>query len=72
MPFVISYPKKIAKSKRLNDLILNIDIPSLLLDYAGIKSPDSFKGKSFKNALEDSKNLNLENISITGIGNTVQ
>ena len=55
MPFVISYPKKIAKSKRLDDLILNIDIPSLLLDYAGIKSPDSFKGKSFKNALEDSK-----------------
>ncbi|MFL2619879.1 MAG: sulfatase [Flavobacteriaceae bacterium] len=55
MPFVISYPKKIAKLKRLDDLILNIDIPSLLLDYAGIKSPDSFKGKSFKNALEDSK-----------------
>ena len=55
MPFVISYPKKIAKSTRLDDLILNIDIPSLLLDYAGIKSPDSFEGKSFKNALEDSK-----------------
>ena len=55
MPFVISYPKKIPKSKRIDDLILNLDIPSLILDYAGISSPESFQGKSFKSAL-DSKN----------------
>ena len=52
MPFVISYPRSIPKSKRIDDLILNIDIPSLLLDYAGITSPNSFQGKSFKNAIE--------------------
>ena len=39
MPFVISYPNKILKSQRIDDLILNLDIPSLFLDYAGIKSP---------------------------------
>ena len=52
MPFVISYPKSIPKSKRIDDLILNIDIPSLLLDYAGIPSPKSFQGISFKKAIE--------------------
>jgi arylsulfatase A-like enzyme len=52
MPFVISYPRSIPKSKRIDNLILNIDIPSLLLDYAGITSPNSFQGKSFKNAIE--------------------
>ena len=52
MPFVISYPRSIPKSKRIDDLILNIDIPSLILDYAGISSPNSFQGKSFKNAIE--------------------
>ena len=41
MPFVISYPRSIPKSKRIDDLILNIDIPSLILDYAGISSPKS-------------------------------
>ena len=52
MPFVISYPRAIPKSKRIDDLILNIDIPSLILDYAGISSPKSFQGKSFRNAIE--------------------
>ena len=61
MPFVISYPRSIPKSKRIDDLILNIDIPSLLLDYAGISSPNSFQGKSFKNAIE-SKNISIKRI----------
>ena len=57
MPFVISYPNELPKEKRIDDLILNIDIPSLLLDFAGISQPDSFQGYSFKNNLlnEDKK-----------------
>lgn len=51
MPFVISYPKLFRQNKRLNDLILNIDIPSLFLDLAKIEEPKSFQGKSFKNNL---------------------
>ena len=54
MPFVIRYPKEIPGDKRINDIILNIDFPSLLLDYAGIPQPESFQGRSFR------KNLKLE------------
>ena len=56
MPFVISYPNEILKSRRIDDLILNLDIPSLFLDYAGIKPPKSFQGKSFRKSLESKNN----------------
>ena len=56
MPFVISYPNQILKSRRIDDLILNLDIPSLFLDYAGIKPPKSFQGKSFRKSLESKNN----------------
>ena len=64
MPFVISYPNELPKEKRIDDLILNIDIPSLLLDFAGISQPDSFQGYSFKNNLlnEDKKSRDYETI----------
>ena len=54
MPFVIRYPKEIPAGKRIKDIILNIDFPSLLLDYANIPQPDGFQGKSFR------KNLLME------------
>ena len=51
MPFVIKYSKEIPANKRINDIILNVDFPSLLLDYAGVSQPDSFQGKSFRSNL---------------------
>ncbi len=54
MPFVIRYPKEIPAGIRVKDIILNIDFPSLLLDYAGIPQPEGFQGKSFR------KNLLME------------
>ena len=51
IPFVIKYPKEIPAGKRIDDIILNIDFPSLLLDYAAISQPDSFQGKSFRQNL---------------------
>ena len=48
MPFVISYPKKIPKSKRIDDLILNLDIPSLILDYVAFHLINHFKEKALK------------------------
>ena len=54
MPFVIRYPKEIPAGKRIDDIILNIDFPSLLLDYAGIPKPKEFQGESFR------KNLIME------------
>lgn len=48
MPFVICYPKELAKGKRIDDIILNIDFTSLLLDYADVKQPSRMQGKSFR------------------------
>jgi arylsulfatase A-like enzyme len=52
MPFVISYPKELQKGLRIDDIILNIDFPSLLLDYAGVTTPASMQGKSFRKNLQ--------------------
>ncbi len=54
MPFVIRYPKKIKGGQRLDDIILNIDFPALLADYAGIQKPDYMQGRSFRKNLEGS------------------
>jgi arylsulfatase A-like enzyme len=52
MPFVISYPKELKAGRRIDDIILNIDFPSLFLDYAGIKQPASMQGRSFRENLK--------------------
>jgi arylsulfatase A-like enzyme len=52
MPFVISYPKDFKGGKRIDDIILNIDFPALIADYAGIKRPEYMQGKSFRNILK--------------------
>ncbi len=48
MPFVISYPNEIEGNQRIDDIILNIDFPSLFLDYAGIEQAESMQGSSFR------------------------
>ena len=48
MPFVISYPKEFKSGRRIDDIILNIDFPSLFLDFAGIKQPAGMQGRSFR------------------------
>ncbi|WP_298287460.1 sulfatase [Lutibacter sp.] len=52
MPFVIRYPKELKGGKRIDDLILNIDFPALMADYAGVKIPASIQGKSFRENLK--------------------
>jgi len=51
MPFVIRYTKEITPSSRNEDIILNIDFPSLFLDYAGIKESYFHVGRSFRDNL---------------------
>ena len=51
MPFIIRYPKEIEAGTRIDDLIMNIDFPALLADYAGIEKPDFIEGKSFRKNL---------------------
>ncbi|WP_289053760.1 sulfatase family protein [Carboxylicivirga marina] len=52
MPFVIKYPQEIEGGKRIQDIILNIDFAALFADYAGVKSVESFQGKSFRDNLK--------------------
>ena len=51
MPFVISYPKEIKSGTKNKDIILNVDFPSLFLDYAGLKQPAKMQGRSFRDNL---------------------
>ncbi|MEZ4809196.1 MAG: sulfatase [Allomuricauda sp.] len=51
MPFVIRYPKEIKGGQRIDDIILNIDFPALLADYAGIERPAYMQGRSFRGTL---------------------
>ncbi|MBX2876083.1 MAG: sulfatase [Saprospiraceae bacterium] len=51
MPFVVRYPKEIAAGARNNDMILNLDFPSLFADYAQAQLPHSFQGRSFRENL---------------------
>lgn len=53
MPFVIRYPKDLPQGKRNKNLMMNIDIPSLLLEYAQISIPQEMQGKSFRQQLKD-------------------
>ena len=55
MPFVIRYPKEIKGGGVLDDMLLNTDFASLFADYAGVTLPDTFKGKSFRNQLSNTK-----------------
>lgn len=52
MPFVIRYPREIKGGQRLDDIILNIDFPALLADYAGIERPSYMQGQSFRENLK--------------------
>jgi arylsulfatase A-like enzyme len=55
MPFVIRYPKDLPQGTRNESLLMNIDIPALLLDYAQVKRPEQMQGESFRSLLKDDK-----------------
>ncbi len=48
MPFLIRYPASIKAGRRTDAIIENVDYGPTMLDFAGIKIPDSVQGKSFK------------------------
>lgn len=53
MPFIVRYPKSIPGGKRSDAIVENVDYPALMLDFAGIKTPDSMQGRSFKEICEN-------------------
>lgn len=52
MPFIIRYPAEIEAGLTNHDMILNLDFPSLFLDYGGVSIPSYMKGVSFRDNLK--------------------
>ncbi|MBC8869975.1 MAG: sulfatase [Planctomycetes bacterium] len=55
MPFIVRYPKAIESGTRSDALINNTDFAPMLLDYAGVKTPKSMQGRSFRSIMETGK-----------------
>ncbi|WP_139956537.1 sulfatase family protein [Flavicella sediminum] len=51
VPLVIFDPRN-KEHKDIEDMALNIDIPSTILDYAGLEQPKTWHGKSLKKLIE--------------------
>lgn len=57
VPLIIHDPRN-KEHKDIDAMALNIDIPSTILDFAGVQAPASWHGKSLK-PFVDQKNVNL-------------
>ena len=55
MPFLVRYPKTIKAGQRTDAIVENVDYAPTMLDFAGVKAPDSMQGKSFKAICETGK-----------------
>jgi N-acetylglucosamine-6-sulfatase len=52
MPLIVRFPKTIKGGIRSDAIVENVDFPALMLDFAGIPTPDSMQGQSFKSICE--------------------
>ena len=52
MPFIIRYPKGIKPGTRTNAIIENVDFAPTLLDFAGLRAPETMQGRSFRSICE--------------------
>jgi N-acetylglucosamine-6-sulfatase len=50
IPFAIRYPRAVRPGTRLNQMLLNIDVPPTLLDICGVPAPSGMQGRSWKSA----------------------
>lgn len=55
IPLLVRGPEVAAPGVRIEEMILNIDFPSFLLDAAGIEAPASMQGRSFLPLLQGRK-----------------
>lgn len=62
VPLIIYDPRN-KVHKEVEQMALNIDIPSTILDFAGVKAPASWHGKSLK-PFVDSENVDLKRDTI--------
>src|SRR6185436_6821439 len=52
IPLLLRYPPLGAKGRTVDALVLNIDLASTFLDFAGVKIPSSMQGRSWRPLLE--------------------
>ncbi|MFK7767087.1 MAG: sulfatase [Mariniblastus sp.] len=55
MPFVVRYPKSIPAGLKTDAIIENVDFAPMMLDFAGVKTPEYMQGRSFKEICETGK-----------------
>ena len=55
MPFIVRYPKTIKAGSKCDAIVENVDYGPTMLDFAGIKTPVSMQGRSFKSIIESGK-----------------
>ena len=55
MPFIVRYPKSIPAGSSSNAIIENVDYPAMMLDFAGVPTPQYMQGHSFRKILETGK-----------------
>ena len=53
IPLLVRYPARFPKGKKIDKMVLNLDVAPSFLDLAGIKAPASFQGKSWVPLIED-------------------
>lgn len=54
MPFMIRYPREIAKGSVCDDIVCNVDFASTFLDLAEVQKPSYMQGRSFRKILNGS------------------
>lgn len=54
-PFVVRYPGVISPGKKVNEMVMNLDIAPTILDFAGVSIPSDTQGESFSSLLKDGK-----------------
>ncbi len=55
MPLLVRYPKEIPAGSTSEDLVLNLDFCSTILDYAGVEIPGEIQGESIRPILKGQK-----------------
>jgi len=52
MPFIVRYPPTVRAGSRTDAIIENVDFAPMMLDFAGVPTPEVMQGRSFRPILE--------------------
>ncbi len=65
---LIVYDPRVKKHQDIDEMVLNIDVPSTILDLAGVKQPEQWQGKSLMDLVnQKTKSLNRDTLLIEHI-----